>query len=421
MILKNSYQDKKSKYQHFHINHFCLIIYLSKCRELKYLDIGSINHQIYYFPEARLRLETLYELRCDTSIDYLYFYGLARLCQYIQRVIINNVNINTNHGIVKLIEVQKNLKYFEWIDDLDECYDIRVDPYKEILLALGKNADTINHLELFFLYSDRTPPKVYPKFHKVKTLIINYFGSLNEEQLKMCIYHDLEVLKIGHYDLNAASIIIENSGRNLKKIYLEFCIYYDYYDNFNEHSHILIQIRFLYVKFSLESLEEFFEKWRGRPALSIVTCNRIYKEDNYVKLINRYKNNGKYDGWEYVRRDGIDEILSGYTMNDSRNMMVGNMRDEMGRERFYQVILSYTKYDSKYDGWKYVRRGMDEILSGYTMIRFYSRNMMVRRAGMDEILSGYIIKENKIKTIHINGDIGYKREKLNFINHFTND
>ncbi|CAG8696951.1 9969_t:CDS:2 [Rhizophagus irregularis] len=338
-----------------------------KCWELKYLDIGSINHQIYYFPEARLRLETLYELRCDTSIDYLYFYGLARLCQYIQRVIINNVNINTNHGIVKLIEVQKNLKYFEWIDDLDECYDIRVDPYKEILLALGKNADTINHLELFFLYSDRTPPKVYPKFHKVKTLIINYFGSLNEEQLKMCIYHDLEVLKIGHYDLNAASIIIENSGRNLKKIYLEFCIYYDYYDNFNEHSHILIrkihencpsikylslifppskqhfnefeillqmcqnlksllliifmnkirneekhleygeellkilirsshnnlrEIRFLYVKFSLESLEEFFEKWRGRPALSIVTCNRIYKEDNYVKLINRYKNNG---------------------------------------------------------------------------------------------------------------------------------
>uniref|UniRef100_U9U2C7 Uncharacterized protein n=1 Tax=Rhizophagus irregularis (strain DAOM 181602 / DAOM 197198 / MUCL 43194) TaxID=747089 RepID=U9U2C7_RHIID len=66
-----------------------------------------------------------------------------------------------------------------------------------------------------------------------------------------------------------------------------------------------------------------------------------------------------------------------------------------------EILSGYTKYDSKYDGWKYVRRGMDEILSGYTMIRFYSRNMMVRRAGMDEILSGYIIMVYQIMKIMV--------------------
>jgi hypothetical protein len=42
----------------------------------------------------------------------------------------------------------------------------------------------------------------------------------------------------------------------------------------------LREIRFLYdVKFSLEAFEEFLEKWRDRPALSIFTCRPkpIYK------------------------------------------------------------------------------------------------------------------------------------------------
>ena len=45
-------------------------------------------------------------------------------------------------------------------------------------------------------------------------------------------------------------------------------------------------------RFSLENLEEFLEKWRGRPALSILTSNTIYKGEDYMKLINKYKNEG---------------------------------------------------------------------------------------------------------------------------------
>ncbi|GBB87437.1 hypothetical protein RclHR1_01390027 [Rhizophagus clarus] len=54
----------------------------------------------------------------------------------------------------------------------------------------------------------------------------------------------------------------------------------------------LREIRFPYdYKFSLEALEEFSEKWKG-CALFIFACDPIYKEENYVKLINKYKNNG---------------------------------------------------------------------------------------------------------------------------------
>jgi hypothetical protein len=59
-------------------------LFMKKFPELKYMDMKSIKHQIFYFPEARLRFESLCELRCDTPIDTSYFYGLAYLCQYIR-------------------------------------------------------------------------------------------------------------------------------------------------------------------------------------------------------------------------------------------------------------------------------------------------------------------------------------------------
>src|SRR5205823_2801612 len=85
-------------------------LFMKKCSELKYLDMKSIKHQIFYFPKAKTCLESLCELKCDTSTDSSYFYGLSNFCQYIQRLIIVNVNPKANHGIIKLIEVQKNLK-----------------------------------------------------------------------------------------------------------------------------------------------------------------------------------------------------------------------------------------------------------------------------------------------------------------------
>src|SRR6266536_2444243 len=136
-------------YNQFLLQREIYSLLIKKCPELKYLNIGLIKHQIFYFPEAKNRLESLCELKCNTSIDPSYFYGLARVCQYIQRLIIISKNMMVNHGMVKLIEIQRNLKYFEWKDDFEDD-DYVEDPYEEILLALTKNADTLNYLIMSF-------------------------------------------------------------------------------------------------------------------------------------------------------------------------------------------------------------------------------------------------------------------------------
>ncbi|CAG8723236.1 20942_t:CDS:2 [Rhizophagus irregularis] len=375
--LINKYKDSKvikdfrrESYENFLLQREFYDLFTKKFLELKYLDLKSIKHQIFYFPEAsRFRFESLCELKCDTSTESSFFYGLAHFSQYIQRLIIdNNIFSKVDFGITKLIEVQKNLKYFEW-NDISTNSNVRKNPYKEILLALGKKADNINHLKLFFMYPDCTLQKVFPNFHKLKTLIINRFNDFNEDQLRMCVYRDLEILYINHYELKAASIIIENSGEHLKKIYIDQNYNHRFHhDNFEEYSLILIrkiykncssieylclpyypsmdhfieiekllkvcqnlktlliykimneietegkllnngeellkilikstptnlrEIVFLYdFNFSLEVLEKFLGKWKGH-ALSILTItNPAYKAENYVKLINKYKNDG---------------------------------------------------------------------------------------------------------------------------------
>ncbi|GBC09203.1 hypothetical protein RclHR1_08690006 [Rhizophagus clarus] len=358
-----------STYNQFLLQKEFYDLIIRKCSELKHLNMISIKHQIFYFPEAKTRLESLCELKCDTSIDSSYFYGLARICQNIQRLTVINKVVKANHGIAKLIEAQRNLKYFEWEDDFEEEYFTEEDPYEKVLLALEKNAEILNHLRIFFLYVEdfehTLPQKIFPKFHKLKTLILEDFIFLNQEQFKTLVYRDLEVLNIDHISLNAVSIMIENSGGQLREILLR---YYDYlYEehDFDEDSLILIrkiyehcpsierlslafspskqhfiefenllkvcqnlkslliipyfreekyekvyeygeellkilirsastnlrEIRFFdQFKFSLKILEEFFENWRGRSALTILTFDSIYGREDYVNLINKYKN-----------------------------------------------------------------------------------------------------------------------------------
>ncbi|CAB4442386.1 unnamed protein product [Rhizophagus irregularis] len=349
---------------------YCL--FMKKFPELKCLDMKLIEHQIFYIPEAKNRLESLCELKCDTSIDPSYFYGLARICQYIQRLFIVNIVSKSNSGIAKLIEVQKNLKYFEWTDDFDVDY-LTDDPYKETLLELEKKAGFLNHLKLSFLYIDSFDytimRRLLPKLHNIKTLKINELTFINESTSKTLVYNDLEILNIDYITIGETSIIIENSGGHLKEISLkphEFISYQEYFsdeslifmrkiyencpsieylslpflpsrnhfiefekllqvcqnlkslllitsncyiyeteeevlENRKEILKILIksaptnlrEIRFFNdFNVSLEVLEEFLEKWRDRPALSILTSNYNYEGEDYKNLINKYKNNG---------------------------------------------------------------------------------------------------------------------------------
>ncbi|GBC09201.1 hypothetical protein RclHR1_08690004 [Rhizophagus clarus] len=346
---------------------------IRKCPELKYLNIESIKHQIFYFSEAKARLESLCELKCDTSIDSSYFYGLASICHYIQRIIIINKCLFVNNGTCKLIEIQKNLKYFEWKDDFEreESENSRFigDPYEGIFLALEKSGNTLNYLIIslqyieFYNYESMILQDVLTKLHKLKTLIVSSdtFYTHDEKKFKMMVYPELEIFDMDFISLGEASSVIENSGGHLREIPLNY-EYYEYcWDNFEEES--LIFIRKIYnncpkienlallisssdeqftelekllktsknlkslslttissdinhktdeeigkellkilirskinnlreikfygsSQFSLKSMEEFLEKWRGRTALSIYTSGTIYKSksDDYKNI-----------------------------------------------------------------------------------------------------------------------------------------
>jgi hypothetical protein len=56
---------------------------------------------------------------------------------------------------------------------------------------------------------------------------------------------------------------------------------------------------FNFITFSLEILGEFFEKWRGRHPLSILTCDSTYGRKEYVDLIDKYKNDGVIVDFRY--------------------------------------------------------------------------------------------------------------------------
>ncbi|GBC08481.1 hypothetical protein RclHR1_08150002 [Rhizophagus clarus] len=277
-------------------------LFMKKFPELKYLDMKSIKHQIFYFPGARLRFESLCELKCDTTINSSYFYGLAQLCQYIQKIIILNIAPNDYHGIAKLIGVQKNLKYFEWKDDHDLYVPAGPDSYKEILLALEKNANIINHLNISFIFIDRTLQKVLPKLLKLKTLITN-FSTFNEEQLKMCVYHDLEVFKIDHFNLKAASIIIENSGGHLKKISFELYEFEENAYNFIEDSLIFIRnihkncpsIEYLSLIFSpikehFSEFENLLKACLNLKSLLLIIFDHTYNEVTHENILKHGEN-----------------------------------------------------------------------------------------------------------------------------------
>ncbi|CAG8681060.1 uncharacterized protein OCT59_012668 [Rhizophagus irregularis] len=284
----------ESSYNQFLLQQEFYRIFIKKCPELKYLDIKSIKHQIFYFPEANIRLESLCELECDTSIDSSYFYGLARFCQYIQRLIIINIDPKENNGISKLIEVQKNLKYFEWNDSFEDSDYFTDDPYKEILLELEKKANIINHLKIFFQYVDNFRyallQNVLTKLYKLKTLICD-FSIFGEQEVKMLVFKDLEILNINYITLNEASNMIENSGGNLKEILLKFYDLYKFDTDFDENSLNFIRKVYKncplieYLSLTFPPLEEHFDEFENllkncqylKSLLLIISDIRIFE------------------------------------------------------------------------------------------------------------------------------------------------
>jgi hypothetical protein len=354
---------------------------INKFSGLQYLEMINIEHQIFYFSEAKPRLELLTELTCDTTVDSFHFCGLAKICKRIRKIKIINRCIKFNRGIVDLIEAQKNLRYFEWKDEFEDD-EFEEDPYEKVFSALAKEENILDHLRVFFLYIypyEYTPFKeVLHKFHNLRSLIIICDDFLiTEEQSIKLIYHNLEILNIDYIKLNVASSIIENSGGNIKEILLNNNDFVDHEDNFSEDSLTFVRkiykycplIRYLSLalsssdehftefekllkycknlqslliifklnttdddiiigdklldilissktnlkeirffnnfRFSSKSLGSFFEKWKGRSALSLLTCDTTYQKKYYKTLIKKYKDEGVIKKFKIIFEDHL--------------------------------------------------------------------------------------------------------------------
>ncbi|GBC07554.1 hypothetical protein RclHR1_07530003 [Rhizophagus clarus] len=250
--------ESSSEYNRFLLQEEIYSILLKKCSEIKCLNIRG-TYELVYLPEARFRLESLCELTCDTSIDSKYCYIISRICQQIQRINIFNNNFKVNHGTAKLIEFQKNLKYFKWKDEFNYDYytpylERLEDPYDEIFDILKKHANTLNHFEIVLQFDYPTNchsdyRDIYNKYdytflqytllelHNLKILKINTPIFLNNndfnKKLEMVAYRNLEIFETDFIDIYQATCIIKNS------FYLRELRIHEYYvdhDEFNDDS-----------------------------------------------------------------------------------------------------------------------------------------------------------------------------------------
>ncbi|CAB4442515.1 unnamed protein product [Rhizophagus irregularis] len=340
-----------SDYQ-FNIQQKFYGLLMRKCPELRYFDMRSIyNHHMYSFPEDKTRLETICELNCDTSIDSKYFDELSRFCQHIQRLIIVN-NRNPLRGIIKLIEVQKNLKYFEWENDHSEG-----GPYELVFRALEKNANNLNYLKLFIGYVKDFEytllQKILPKFHKLKTLVIDVIDD--DKSRFPIVLHHLENLSIRRNSLNVLSSIIENSGGHLKKIAFrpyELCVSDDNFNNFIRKIYENCpSIEYLTISFS--PLEENFTEFE--KLLKICKNLKSLLLDIYEPTCGK---SWKY-GWKLLRLlirsapTNLKEIRihNGYSFSlNSLKKFLGKWKDRPALS-----ILIFDTWESIYMGEYYIK------------------------------------------------------------------
>ncbi|CAG8450210.1 13510_t:CDS:1 [Funneliformis mosseae] len=60
-------------------------------------------------------------------------------------------------------------------------------------------------------------------------------------------------------------------------------------------------------KFSLKTLDTFFDNWRGRKALSMYACDLEYKKVEYAEIIKKYIDEGVIK--EFIRGSLKDAIF----------------------------------------------------------------------------------------------------------------
>ncbi|CAB5379400.1 unnamed protein product [Rhizophagus irregularis] len=190
--------------------------FFNKSTKLIHLSIPqNFDYQLHLIQGAENCFSKLESFNCYVDIDQNILEGLARICKSIKKlkfIYINSSNDNY-YGIIKLIEIQKNLNNFHLIN-----YSKNAIFNKSLEESLAKHADTVKYLKIGW----KPTIRFLSYFLNLLSLefVTLYFENSNDENYlleKLSLPH-LKILKVGEVPIDILIKLIESATGNLLEI-----------------------------------------------------------------------------------------------------------------------------------------------------------------------------------------------------------
>ncbi|CAB5335517.1 unnamed protein product [Rhizophagus irregularis] len=196
---------------------------MNQISSLKVLDLKHSNSEdikFIYLPEAKIHLENLTELKCDSNICFEFFYQTTQLCHNVQSLTIV-FESQISNLLTDLISSQNNLK----IVNLQ-----RYNNYNDkITTLLIKHSLTLTKLTLC---DCNITLSFIAMFKNLQELHIDlYIDDSAFDQLQYVYFSQLKILKIKYVlekinMLHSICHFLEINGKNLTEFYIPGIYYY---------------------------------------------------------------------------------------------------------------------------------------------------------------------------------------------------
>jgi hypothetical protein len=208
-------------------------LFMKNCSTLNYLDMfystHHLKHPLHIFPGAENCLSRLYELRCSARNDQSFFYGLAQICDSINKFVIED--LIDNPGLARLIRVQKKIQVidFDHQSDEDDYDSFLQDDLKRIGTALKFHAINLRELSLDFCSKNSFISFILENSNNLQKLALS--KNIPNERINENIIirtsccPKLHTLLLYFVSISLAIKIIEKVQGNLYKIGIYFVTY----------------------------------------------------------------------------------------------------------------------------------------------------------------------------------------------------
>ncbi|CAI2188219.1 3744_t:CDS:2 [Funneliformis geosporum] len=261
--------------------------FISYCSKLILLDTTNVGYPLHECPRAVTIFSDLYELHCSSDDNASLFFGLARICKFIEKFYIKHTS--SNLGLAELIKNQLKIKYIMLHSDIN--YHSELDKYEAIGSAILKHAHNLIYVSI--------PIEKYLPFLNDLFLGLNNMqklelshGSYDSEfykQLTFPSYPNLRVIDL-NLSYSAASIAALNiilKSHNLQIIVLRFNAY-----NYSEHILLAIsqccpKLKYLQIYLDEKFLSKFQQVLINCQFLEgiFIETNRKYLSQHGIRLL----------------------------------------------------------------------------------------------------------------------------------------